>query len=463
MPDTATGSALDRSTGWARAKRHLGKIYIQVLIGLIAGILVGLFFPDFGADLEPLGTAFVALVKMLVGPIVFCTVVLGICSTENMRSVGRIGLKALVYFEIVSTIALLLGLVVGVVVKPGSGMHVDPSSLNDGSISKYEHQPIDGGVVGFLTHIIPSNPVSAFADGDMLQILFFSLLFGAALFSLGTKYRPVVVGIDNISKVFFRILSYVMRLAPIGAFGAIAFTVGSYGIGTLKQLGLLMVAFYLTCIVFLIVVVGGVAAFCGVNLWKLIRYFQEEILVTFGTESTEAVLPQSMAKLEHIGCAKSVTSLTFPAGYSFNLDGASIYLTLSVLFIAQATDTHLSAGQLITLLAVAFVTSKGGAGVSGAVIFVLAATLQAVGTLPLAGIALLIGIDRFMNELRAVTNLIGNIVATIAVCRWENKLDRQRINDALNGRVEPLDTDALDDELAGIESPDSDKSLDRVG
>lgn len=462
MPGITTGPRLDRSTGWPRARTLLGKIYIQVLIGLIAGIVMGLLFPSAAAEMKPLGTAFVALIKMLVGPIVFCTVVLGICSAESMRSVGRIGLKALIYFEVISTIALLIGVVVGEVVQPGNGMHVDPSSLSDSSIAKYEQQPIEGGIVGFLTHIIPSSPVSAFADGDILQILFFSLLFGAALFSLGAKYRSVVVGIDKVSDVFFRILSYVMHLAPIGAFGAIAFTVGAYGVGTLKQLGLLMIAFYLTCIVFLVVVVGGVAALCGVNLWRLIRYFQEEILVTFGTESTEAVLPQSMAKLEHIGCAKSVTSLTFPAGYSFNLDGASIYLTLSVLFIAQATDTHLSTTQLITILAVAFVTSKGGAGVSGAVIFVLAATLQAVGTLPVAGIALLIGIDRFMNELRAVTNLIGNLVATVAVCRWENKLDRQRIDDALHGRVEALDTDDLEERLAGVEGQASDKSLDRV-
>lgn len=464
MSGTTRGSRLEQramhSTRRAKIKRLLGKIYIQVLIGLIAGVGVGVIVPDVGAGLQPLGTAFVALVKMLVGPIVFCTVVLGICSAESMRSVGRIGVKALVYFEVISTIALLVGLGVGELLKPGSGMHVDPASLDAGSVAKYHQQPIEGGVVGFLTHIIPPNPISAFADGDILQILFFSLLFGAGLFSLGERYRPVVNGIERVSKVFFTILAYVMHVAPIGAFGAIAFTVGAYGIGTLKQLGMLMVAFYLTCALFLVLVVGGIAALCGVNLWKLMKYFREEILVVLGTESTEAVLPQSMAKLEHIGCPKSVTSLTFPAGYSFNLDGASIYLTLSVLFIAQATDADLSATQLLTILAVAFVTSKGGAGVSGAVIFVLAATLQAVGTLPIAGIALIIGVDRLMNEMRAVTNLIGNLVATIAVSRWMNELDRPRIVAALDGRVEAIDPKLLE----GVAAQDrtSDRSLEGV-
>jgi aerobic C4-dicarboxylate transport protein len=417
----------------SRVRNALSLLYVQVLIGLVLGVLVGHFVPDIGAELKPLGDAFVALVKMLVGPIVFCTVVLGICSAENMRGIGRIGLKALIYFEVVSTLALLAGLVVGEVVQPGRGMGVDPAELDGSAVEKYTQAPIEGGFVGQLLHIIPTSPIAAFAEGDILQILFFSLLFGGALFALDERGRPVVALIDQFAQVFFRILNAIMRTAPAGAFGAIAFTVGTYGVDTLQQLGLLMVAFYVTCILFVGVVLGTIAQWCGTPLWRLIRYFKQEFLVTLGTTSTEAVLPQCLSKLQFLGCGRSTTSMTFPAGYSFNLDGASIYLTLTVLFIAQATGIDLSAGELLTILAVAFVTSKGGAGVPGAVIFVLAATLQSVGTLPVAGIALILGIDRFMNEIRAVTNLIGNIVATVFVSKSEKQLDLDRARAVLAG------------------------------
>lgn len=420
----------DRSS---RVRRTLSLLYVQVLIGLVLGVVVGHFLPDIGAELKPLGDAFVALVKMLVGPIVFCTVVLGICSAEDMRGVGRIGVKALVYFEIVSTLALLSGVLVGELMQPGAGMGVDPSELDTSAVDDYTDAPIEGGFVGQLLHIIPVSPISAFAEGDILQILFFSLLFGGALFGLGERARPVVSLIDQIAQVFFGILRFIMRVAPFGAFGAIAFTVGTYGVDTLQQLGLLMASFYATCLLFVGVVLGAIAQWCGTPLWRLIRYFKQEFLVTLGTTSTEAVLPQSLSKLQFLGCGRPVTSITFPAGYSFNLDGASIYLTLTVLFIAQATGTDLSATELVTILAVAFVTSKGGAGVPGAVIFVLAATLQSVGTLPVAGIALVLGIDRFMNEIRAVTNLIGNIVATIVVAKSERQLDSTRAREVLSG------------------------------
>lgn len=422
------------SKSHGRLYRALSKVYVQVFIGLILGIILGFAFPSFGESLQPLGTAFISLIKMIVGPIVFCVVVLGIASSGNVKSVGRVGMKALIYFEVVSVIALIIGVVFAEVFKPGVGMHVDPSSLEMGEAGKYNEQPIEGGIVGFLMHIIPENPVSAFAEGDILQILFFSVVFGVALLLLGHKYRPVVIGVQLLSDVLFKILAFVMRLAPVGAFGAIAYTIGAYGLGTLKQLGLALLVFYAACGFFLIVVVGGVALFCRVNLIKLIVFFRDEILITLGTESTEAVMPQCMVKLKRLGCPDQVTSLSFPAGYSFNLDGASIYLSMGVLFIAQATDVHLSFTEIATILMVAFVTHHGGAGVSGAVFFILAATLQAVGTLPVAGIALLLGIDRLMNELRAVTNLIGNIVATIFICRWERVLDIERMTLMLSSK-----------------------------
>lgn len=412
--------------------RVLSKIYVQVFIGLILGVVVGVVVPNFGASLQPLGTAFISLIKMIVGPIVFCVVVLGIASSSDVKSVGRVGMKALIYFEVVSVIALVIGVIFAELFRPGDGMHVDPDSLDANEAGKYNEQPVEGGIVGFLMHIIPENPVSAFAEGDILQILFFSVIFGVALLLLGHKYRPVVIGVQLLSDVLFKILAFVMRLAPIGAFGALAFTVGAYGLGTLKQLGFVLVIFYAACAFFLIFVVGGVALYCRVNLIRLIVFFRDEILITLGTESTEAVMPQCMVKLKRLGCPDRVTSLSFPAGYSFNLDGASIYLAMGVLFIAQATDVHLSFVEIGTILMVAFVTHHGGAGVSGAVFFILAATLQAVGTLPVAGIALLLGIDRLMNELRSVTNLIGNIVATIFICRWEGVLDSERMTTILS-------------------------------
>lgn len=412
----------------------LSKIYVQVFIALILGVIAGFAFPDFGATLQPLGNAFIALIKMIVGPIVFCVIVLGIASSGSAKSVGRVGVKALIYFEILSVIALAIGTAFALLFKPGEGMGVDPASLDTESASQYTANPVEGGVVGFFLNIIPPNPVAALADGDILQILFFSLLFGIALLLLGRRYTPVVNGIQLLSDVLFKIMGFIMRTAPIGVFGAMAFTIGAYGIGTLRQLGLLLIVFWSACIFFLVFVVGVIAATCKVNFLKLIRYFKEEILIVLGTESTEAVMPQCMQKLKNMGISRGVVSLTFPAGYSFNMDGATIYLAMGALFIAQATDTHLSWGQILMILAVGFVTSHGSAGVAGAVFFILVATLDAVGTVPVAGVALLIGIDRIMNELRAVTNLIGNIVASIFVARWENAIDYEKLSEALSAK-----------------------------
>jgi len=413
----------------------LSKIYIQVFIALILGVIVGFIFPAFGTTLQPLGDAFIALIKMIVGPIVFCVLVLGIASSGSVESVGRVGVKALIYFEILSVIALAIGTAFALLFNPGENMGIDPASLDTEAASQYTSSPIEGGVTGFFLNIIPANPIAALADGDILQILFFSLLFGIALLLLGRKYNPVVQGVQFLSEILFKIMGFIMRTAPIGVFGAMAFTIGAYGLGTLRQLGLLLIVFWSACIFFLIFVVGVVAALCKVNFFKLIRYFQEEILIVLGTESTEAVMPQCMKKLRDMGVSRRITSLTFPAGYSFNMDGATIYLAMGALFIAQATDTHLSWGQIAMILAVGFVTSHGSAGVAGAVFFILVATLDAVGTIPVAGVALLIGVDRIMNELRSVTNLIGNIVATIFIARWEKAIDYDVLETVLNRKA----------------------------
>jgi aerobic C4-dicarboxylate transport protein len=403
--------------------RLLSSLYIQVLIAITIGISLGHFYPDLGTAMQPLGTAFIKLIKMIIAPIIFCTVVIGIAGMEDMKRVGKTGGYALMYFEIVSTVALVIGLVVINVVKPGEGMHIDPASLDQQSISKYTAPGQMQSVTDFLLNVIPSSVFDAFARGDMLQVLFFSVLFGFALQRLGGRQNILFTYIDKSSELLFAIVHMLMKVAPIGAFGAMAFTIGKYGIGTLWSLAGLMATFYATCLLFIFIVLGAIARYHGFSITKFIRYIREELLIVLGTSSSESVLPRMMAKLEKLGATKSTVGLVIPTGYSFNLDGTAIYLTMAAVFIAQATDTPMDLTQQLTLLAVLLVTSKGAAGVTGSGFIVLAATLASVGSVPVAGIALILGIDRFMSEARALTNLIGNGVATLVVAKWCGELN----------------------------------------
>ncbi len=433
------------------AKKPLYKsLYFQVIVAIILGVLVGHYFPSgtqlingvekhipgLGEQLKPLGDAFIKLIKMIIAPVIFCTVVSGIAGMESMKSVGKTGGIALLYFEIVSTIALIIGLVVINIAKPGVGMNVDPATLDTSGISKYVESGASQSTVDFLLHIIPNTVVGAFAEGEILQVLLFALLFGFALHKLGDAGKPVLKFIDQISHVFFNIVNMIMKLAPIGAFGAMAFTIGKYGIGSLAQLFQLILCFYVTCLLFIFIVLGSISRFCGFSILKMIRMIREELLIVLGTSSSESVLPRMLKKLEIAGCEKSVVGLVIPTGYSFNLDGTSIYLTMAAIFIAQATNTHLDIWHEITLLAVLLISSKGAAGVTGSGFIVMAATLAAVGNIPVAGLALILGIDRFMSEARALTNLIGNSLATIVVAKWVGKLDMEKFNEALNNPAE---------------------------
>lgn len=439
---TKPGQHVDR--GWTRLRGLWRHLYFWVLLGVLAGALVGLIAPGFGASLKPAGDMFISLVKMIITPIVFLTVVLGLTSANNLGKVGKVGLKALVYFQLLTGFALLIGLTVGNVIRPGSGMNVDPAHLDPGSIAKYEEK--SHGVADFFTGLVPDSVVGAFAEGNILQVLLFSILFGIAASAMGTSARPVLELFAKLQRVFFGVLRLIMYFAPIGAFGAVAYTTGKHGVGALGNLGLLLIAFYVTCVLFIVVVLGTIIRLCGLSLWRMLRYFRHELLVTLATTSTETVLPQTMQKLTHLGCGRSVVNLTVPAGYSFNLDGAAIYLTLTSMFIAQALNIDLTAGQQVTLILIALLTSKGGAGVAGAALAVLTATLSAIGTVPVAGVALIVGIDRFMNEIRAITNLVGNIVATVVVARWEAELDVTRARAVLAGQdVEPIDLADADD------------------
>jgi aerobic C4-dicarboxylate transport protein len=401
----------------------LKSLYVQVLIGLAAGIVVGYLLPSTGATMKPLGDVFIRLIKMLVTLVIFCTVALGIARMENLKHVGRVGLKTILYFEVITTLALVIGLVVANVLHPGAGLNIDPRTLDAHSISHYESVAHSQASGGLLEEIVPSSVVGAFARGDLLQVLLFSVLFGVALSIMGEKSRFLSNVIEQCGDALMRIVEMIMRLAPIGAFGAMAFTVGKYGIGTLQQLGLLIACFYLTSGLFVALVLGTVCRWSGIGLWPLIRYLREEMLIVLGTSTTESVLPRLMEKLEKLGCPKSVVGLVLPTGYSFNLDGAAIYLTMTSLFIAQATGTHLTLLQQIGLLAVLMVTSKGGAGVAGAALVALTATLSTHNIIPVAGITLILGVDRILNEVRALVNLIGNAVATIVVARWEGVFD----------------------------------------
>ncbi len=418
-------------------KRFTRSLYLQVLVAVLLGALLGHFFPSKGAAMKPLGDGFIKLVKMLIAPIVFATVVHGIAKMGDLRKVGRVGLKGLLYFEGLTTIALAIGLVVAKVVHPGAGMNVNPATLDAKAVATYAQGAQQHTTVDFLMNIIPKDVADAFAKGDILQVLLFAILFGVALASLQAAGKPVVEFIEGLSAVLFKIVGYVMRLAPVGAFGAMAFTVGKYGVGTLLSLGKLMACFYTTSLLFVLLVLGGVMRWCGLSILRFLRYIKEEIFVVLGTSSSESALPLMMRKMEKLGCSKPVVGLVVPMGYSFNLDGTSIYLTLATLFVAQATNTPLSFGQELEILAVLLLTSKGAAAVTGGGFITLAATLSAVGNIPVAGLALLLGIDRFMSEARAITNLIGNGVASVAVSRWEGELDLARARAVLDGQEPP--------------------------
>ena len=421
-------------------------LYFQVITAIVLGVLLGHFYPDTGASMKPLGDGFIKLIKMIIAPIIFCTVVVGIAGMEDMKKVGKTGGLALLYFEIVSSIALVVGLVIINIVRPGAGMNVDVSQLDTKSIAAYTGPGKMQSTTDFILNIIPNTLVDAFAKGEILQVLLIAVLFGFALHRFGGRGTLVFDLIEKGSHVLFVIVGYIMKVAPIGAFGAMAFTIGKYGVSSLLQLGQLMATFYATCLLFIFVVLGGIARAHGFSIWKFIKYIKEELLIVLGTSSSESVLPRMMAKLENLGAKKSVVGLVVPTGYSFNLDGTSIYLTMAAVFIAQATNTDMTLTQQLTLLAVLLLTSKGAAGVTGSGFIVLAATLSAVGHVPVAGLALILGIDRFMSEARALTNLIGNGVATIVVAKWTHELDMDRLQAGLNNEtwVEAQEPEALD-------------------
>ena len=418
----------------SRLRGILGQLYFQVLLGIVLGAVFGTVFPHAGAQLKPLADGFLALIRMLLAPIIFGTVVVGIAKMGNIKEVGRVGLKALVYFEVVSTAALVIGLVVVNLVKPGSGMNVDPATIDPRAIASYTSSAKGQTVVDFFLGIIPTSVVDAFAKGNMLQVILFSVLLGVAMARIGPSGKLLVDVIDRLLEGLFGIVRMVMRLAPLGAFGGMAFTVGKYGLGSLASLGRLMACVYVTSALFVFVVLAFIARLSGLSLLKFLRYIGAEIAVTFGTSSTEAVLPRMMTKLEQLGCERSVVGIVLPAGYTFNADGTSIYLTMAAIFIAQATNTHLTIWDQLVVLGVLLLTSKGSAGVAGAGFVALAATLSSMDKIPVAGLVLLLGVDRFINEARAVTNLIGNGIATVAVGRWEGALDLARARAVLDGK-----------------------------
>ena len=411
-------------------------LYFQVLVAIALGILLGLFYPDAAIKMKPLGDGFIKLIKMLIAPVIFCTVAMGIAGVEDMKKVGKTGGLALIYFEVMSTVSLILGLVIVNLLRPGSGMNVDPATLDTGPLRDYTAPGKLQSVTDFVLNVIPSQFADAFAKGEILQVLLIAILFGFAIQQLGTRAAVMVSFIESFSNVLFWIVGVVMRLAPIGAFGAMAFTMGKYGVRSLVSLGALMGSFYTTCLLFIFVALGIVARLHGFSIWRFLKYIKDELLIVLGTSSSETVLPRMMAKLERLGAAKPVVGLVIPAGYSFNLDGTSIYLTMAAVFIAQATNTPMNLFQQVALLAVLLLTSKGAAGVTGSGFIVLAATLSAVGTLPVAGLALILGIDRFMSEGRSLTNVIGNGVATLVVAKWTGELDVAKLNRELAGTAQ---------------------------
>ncbi|HWX00773.1 dicarboxylate/amino acid:cation symporter [Collimonas sp.] len=410
-------------------------LYVQVLTAIVIGVLLGHLYPETGAAMKPLGDGFIKLIKMIIAPVIFCTVVIGIAGMEDMKKVGKTGGLALLYFEIMSTVALILGMIVVNVWHPGTGMHIDLTTLDTKSIAAYTGPGKMESTVDFFFHIIPGSFVDAFAKNEILQVLLIAILFGFSLHKFGGRGTLVFDFIEKFSHVLFGMVGLIMKVAPIGAFGAMAFTIGKYGVGSLLSLGQLMGAFYLTCLLFIFGVLGVVARVHGFSVWKFVKYIKEELLIVLGTSSSESVLPRLMGKLENLGAKKSVVGLVIPTGYSFNLDGTSIYLTMAAIFIAQATDTPMSLMQQLTLLAVLLLTSKGAAGVTGSGFIVLAATLSAVGHVPVAGLALILGIDRFMSEARALTNTIGNGVATLVVAKWTGELDEEQLHRQLDGKA----------------------------
>ena len=418
-------------------RRRWPGLYVQVLAGIALGALLGALAPEHGAAMKPLGDGFIKLVRMLIAPIIFTTVVVGMTQTGAMKEIGRIGVRALIYFEVVSTVALAIGLIVVRIVRPGDGLAIDPSSIDPSAVASYTTASKDLSTPQFILNIIPDALVGAFTTGEILQVLLVSILFGIALLGVGAPAAPLVTLFASASTVLFRIVSIIMRLAPIGAFGAMAFTVGRYGLGSLLTLGKLMAAVYITCALFVFVVLGAIAAAAGVNLLKVLRYIGEELLIVLGTSSSESVLPRIMAKLERLGCSRPVVGLVVPTGYSFNLDGTSIYMTMAAIFVAQVSGVELSLGQQLGMLALLMLTSKGAAAVTGGGFITLAATLSAFPAVPLGGLTLLLGVDRFMSEARAITNLIGNAVATIVIARWNGAFDLERARLILDGRIPP--------------------------
>ncbi len=403
--------------------RHL---YVQVLAAIVLGVLLGHYEPELGEKMKPLGDGFIKLIRMLIAPIIFATVVTGIAGMGDLKKIGRVGLKALLYFEVVSTLALIIGLLVVNWIQPGAGFNANPATLDTKSIEQYTTAAQHTSVVDFVLHIIPNTFVGAFAEGEILQVLLIALLFGFALAGLGDHARPVMKLLDEVARVFFGIVSLVTKLAPIAAFGAMAFTIGKYGLGSLRSLGLLLLCVYLTCALFVFVVLGLIARLHGFSILRLLAYIKEELLIALGTSSSESVLPRLMQRMEELGCARPVVGIVLPAGYSFNLDGTAIYLTMGAIFVAQATNTPLTVMQQLGLLGVLLLTSKGAAGITGSGFITLAATLGAVSHIPIAGLALLIGVDRFMSEIRTITNVCGNAVAMVVIAMWEGALDRSK-------------------------------------
>lgn len=410
-------------------------LYVQVLIAITIGVFLGHFYPEVGIAMKPFGDGFIKLIKMIIAPIIFCTIVTGIAGMESMKSVGKTGGIAIIYFQVFTVIALIIGLIVVNMLQPGAGMNIDPNSFSAEKVAQV-NQFIDkgkqGGLVNFLMDIIPNTAVGSFTSGKILQVLFFAILFGFALHRIGEKGQPVFDFIQSISEVIFSIINMIMKVAPLGAFGAMAYTIGEHGITSLIPLAKLIICFYITCILFVVVVLGSVSMGFGFNIFKFIRYIKDELLIVLGTSSSEAVLPRMLAKMERAGCNKSVVGLVIPTGYSFNLDGTAIYLTMAAIFLAQAMNIHLALPDQIFLLIILIISSKGAAGVTGSGFIILAGTLSTVGTIPVAGLAIIFGIDRFMSEARALTNLIGNGVATIVIAKWTRQLDEKKLNNALN-------------------------------
>lgn len=416
-------------------------LYFQVLLAIAIGILLGFFFPSVGADMKPFGDGFIKLIKMMIAPIIFCTVVLGIAGMEDMKKVGKTGGFALLYFEVMSSVALVVGLIIVNLIRPGSGMNVDPTTLDTKAIASYAEPGKLQNTTDFILNIIPTTVVDAFTRGEILQVLFFAVLFGFALHRFGGKESLIYQFVDRASQVLFQIVSIIMLAAPIGAFGAMAFTIGTYGVESLASLAKLMISFYSTCLIFILIVLGVVARLHGFSVLKYVRYIKEELLIVLGTSSSEAALPRLMTKLEALGAGRSTVGLVVPTGYSFNLDGTAIYLTMAAVFIAQATNTNLDITHQVILLGVLLLTSKGAAGVTGSGFIVLAATLSAVGTVPVAGLALILGIDRFMSEARALTNIIGNGVATLVVARWTGDLDVKKMQQTFRNSVSTVSSE----------------------